>query len=74
MPFILKNELANFYINFNGKMNNNVAIKIKYSDTLGQDYSEKLVISPQNCLNCNYIGKMVSFNSINTLYNAYKYR
>lgn len=39
LPFILKNELANFFINFNGKLKNSVSVTIKYSDTLGQNYS-----------------------------------
>lgn len=49
-------------------------VNIKYTDSLGQNYNEKIEISPNYALNCNYVNKMVSYTSINTLYNVYKYK
>lgn len=33
IPYLLKNDLANFYINFNGKLKKDFVLKISYKDS-----------------------------------------
>jgi hypothetical protein len=38
-PYILKNDIATFYITFNGKLLEPFEVNISYKDTLGNTYS-----------------------------------
>jgi hypothetical protein len=47
MPYILKNDLANFYINFNGVITEPFELTIKYQESTGKTFNEKIVIDPK---------------------------
>lgn len=73
LPYVLKNEVASFFINFEGKLSGPVVVTIKYTDSLGHEYYEKIKIQPKTSFHCEYIGKMVAFVELNALYSIYKY-
>ena len=72
-PYLLKNEVANFYFTFKGKLTDKMTISVLYTDSMGQSYCEKTVIYPQHAPRCNFLSKMVDFVSLNALYSMYKY-
>ncbi len=48
IPYLLKNDLANFYINFNGKLTKAFELKISYKDSRNKYYSKIIKIDPKN--------------------------
>jgi hypothetical protein len=50
MPYILKNELANFYINFKEVLKVPFPLTIEYSDSNGLTFSDTVVIKPNSPL------------------------
>jgi hypothetical protein len=50
MPYILKNELVNFYINFKEVLKVPFSLKIEYSDSNGSTFSDTVVIKPNSPL------------------------
>jgi uncharacterized protein YegL len=71
-PFILRNEVANFYFTFNGKLLEPLNITFSYTDSLGQTYTGVANIEPKNA-DIPYISKMVDFVAINALVAMHKY-
>lgn len=72
-PYILKNEVANFYFTFHGKLTSLFPVNISFTDSLGVQYSQPVVINPQSAIKCAYLTKVVGHHSLNALYTVYKY-
>ena len=67
MPYILKNDLANFYITFNGKLKEEFEINISYRDSLGASYTDKVIINPNTNIQAPFINTMVAYENISAL-------
>ena len=48
VPYLLKNDLANFYINFNGKLTKPFELNISYKDSRNQSYQKTVTIDPKS--------------------------
>ena len=71
-PYILRNEVANFYFTFKGKLKEPVKLNLNYTDSMNNNYSGTVEILPKTT-NCSFINKMVDFVELSALCAAYKY-
>ena len=67
LPFILKNEVANFYITFKGQLSQTTSIFLSYTDSLnGLPFKSEIEVSPQS--NSEYfVDKLANFRRIRAL-------
>lgn len=42
LPYILKNDLANFYITFQGKLTKPIRLNLKYTDASNKSWAKRL--------------------------------
>ena len=64
IPYILKNEVANFYITFRGQLDNPTTISLEYQDSKNNlPFRSELNLNPDSPSE-SYIDKMSHFKSI----------
>ena len=67
MPYILKNELVNFYVTFKGQLRKTTQFSLCYEDSLNKkQFKSKLVINPE-VEGDAFIDKMGHFKRIRLL-------
>ena len=67
LPFILKNEVANFYITFKGQLAQPTRLSFSYTDSLnGLPFKSEIEVSPQGRSEY-FVDKISSFRRIRAL-------
>jgi hypothetical protein len=70
LPFILKGDVANFFITFKGQLSQPTSISLSYTDSLnGLPFKSTLEVSPQSPSEV-YVDKMANFRRIRALEDA----
>lgn len=73
-PYVLKNDPVNFYISFNGKLTEPFEVLIKYKDSMGNDYRERVVINPNDPgVQCDWLHHFVNYQKIQALLDTYEF-
>lgn len=67
LPFILKDDLANFYFTFNGKLTEAFKINIKYKDSANKSYEETIKIDPNGKREERWLHCLISNQKIRAL-------
>lgn len=67
MPFILKDDLANFYFSFNHKLTKLFKINIQYKDSTGKKYKETIEIDPNGKNEERWLHCLISYQKIRAL-------
>ena len=64
MPYILKNEIVNFYVTFKGHLNKSAKFTFEYEDTLNKlPYQSDIIVDPRSKSE-EFVDKMGSFKKI----------
>ena len=72
MPYILKNEIVNFYIAFKGQLEKPVSFTFSYEDSLNQlPFKSEIVIDP-SVESESFIDKMGHFKRISLIEESYQ--
>ncbi len=67
MPYILKGEIANFYVTFKGQLDKPTTISLQYEDSSNNlPFKGTVEVSPESPSEC-YVDKMGRFRSIKAL-------
>ena len=67
LPFILKDDLANFYFTFKGKLTEVFKIKITYRDSTNKNYEETIKIDPNGKREEKWLHCLISYQKIRAL-------
>ena len=64
IPYILKNEIAHFYLTFKGQLKNKTTISFLYTDSFNKkEFKASLDIYPVSLSEC-FVAKMGQFRSL----------
>jgi hypothetical protein len=67
LPYVLKNELANFYINFKQVIKTVFSLQIEYEDSSGHSYKGSVEIKPDSPLKLPFINALVNLKRLRAL-------
>jgi hypothetical protein len=67
LPYILKNELVNFYVTFKGQLDSKAKIELTYEDSLNRmPYKSEIVVDPESQSE-SFVDRMGHFKKIRLL-------
>lgn len=73
IPYILKDEVVNFYITYKGPLTQKQVFKFEYEDSVTKlPYKSTLEVDPSITLNQPFVDKMAHFKVIRSLENSAK--
>lgn len=73
IPYILKDEIANFYITYKGPLTEKQVFEFEYEDSVTKlPYKSTLEVDPSSTLNQPFVDKMAHFKVIRSLENSAK--
>ena len=73
LPYILKNEIVNFYVTFKGQLDQPVFFEFSYDDTLNKKpFKSEIVIDP-SIESESFVDKMGHFKRIRILEDSHKH-